>query len=106
MKMDKRDMGFLALIVVVLGIVISLSGKETTKTVPNDENHRMVYQVAYAQAPGPDAPLFRQLLFKPDKKGAEISCQPCHEARGVRFPPDHPPKNRCLFCHKLHKPRQ
>jgi hypothetical protein len=104
--MDKRDMGFLALIVLVLGIVVSLSGREKTKPVPLDANHRTVYEVAYGKAPGPDASLFRRLFFKPDKKRAEANCQPCHKARGVRFPPDHPPKNRCLFCHKLQNPRQ
>lgn len=106
MKMDKRDMGFLALIVVVLCIVFSISGREKTTPVPYDANHRIAYEAAYAAAPGPDAPLFRRLFFKPDKKRAETYCQPCHTARGVGFPPNHPPKNRCLFCHKLKNPRQ
>lgn len=106
MRMDKRDMLFAALIVVVLGIVISLSGREKTKTVPNDANHRIAYQAAFAGAPAADAPFFRKLLFKPDKKGAEAYCEPCHRGRSVRFPPDHPPKNRCLFCHKLQTLRQ
>lgn len=105
MKMDKRDMAFVALIAVVLGIVISLTGKEKTKTVPQDENHRIVYQAAYAGAPDAEASFVRRIFFKADKKRAETYCEPCHEARNVRFPANHPPKNRCLFCHKL-QPQQ
>lgn len=101
MRLDKRDMVFAALVIAVLDVIVSLSGKETTKAVPNDAHHRPVYQTAYAAAPDPGAPLLRRVFFKADRKGAERSCEPCHRARNVPFPPNHPPKHRCLLCHKL-----
>ena len=103
MKIDKRDWLFVGLFVVVIGIFIAISGKEKTKTVPFDSNHRVAYEAAYRLAPGPDASLFKRAFFKPDKKGAEVYCEPCHKEKGVAYPPNHPPKNRCLFCHKLEK---
>jgi hypothetical protein len=103
MKIDKRDWSFIALVVVVLIIFISISGKETTKPVPNNATHKSVYDEAYKNAPGSDASFFKKTFFKPDKKDAEKLCEPCHSANGVKFPPNHPPKNRCLFCHKLQR---
>lgn len=103
MKIDKRDWIFIGVIVAVLGIFIALTGKEKTRLVPKDEMHKVAYQAAYKNAPGPDAPLFKRAFFKPDKKGAEAYCEPCHLEKKVPFPPNHPPKNRCLFCHKLQK---
>lgn len=103
MKIDKRDWMFIGVVVVVLGIFIGLTGNEKTKLVPKDAMHQVSYQAAYQNAPGPDASLFKRAFFKPDKKGAEVFCEPCHLEKNVPFPPDHPPKNRCLFCHKLKK---
>lgn len=103
MKIDKRDWMFGGVIVVVLGIFIGLTGSEKTKLVPQDTEHQIAYQVAYKNAPGPDASIFKRAFFKPDKKGAEVFCEPCHLEKKVPFPPNHPPKNRCLFCHKLKK---
>lgn len=103
MKIDKRDWIFIGVIVAVLGIFIALTGKEKTRLVPKDEMHKVAYQAAYKNAPGPDTPLFKRAFFKPDKKGAEAYCEPCHLEKKVPFPPNHPPKNRCLFCHKLQK---
>lgn len=101
MKIDKRDWLFVGLLVVVIGIFIAISGREKTKIVPFDSNHRIAYDVAFRNAPGPEASLFKRAFFKPDKKGAEVYCEPCHKEKGVPYPPNHPPKNRCLFCHKL-----
>jgi hypothetical protein len=101
MKFVKKDWLFVALIVVVVALFIGISGKEKTKTVPADAMHKVVYDAAYKNAPGPDASIFKRAFFKPDKKGAEVFCDPCHREKGVPYPPDHPPKNRCLFCHKL-----
>jgi hypothetical protein len=103
MKIDKRDGMFVALIVVVVGTFIAISGKEKTRNVPHDATHKIVYDAAYRNAPAPDATLFTRAFFKPDKKGAEVYCEPCHKEKGVPFPPNHPPKNRCLLCHKLKK---
>jgi len=103
MKFDKRDWVFIAMAVVVLGFFVWISGKEKTTTVPRDAMHKVSYDAAFKNAPGPDASIFKRAFFKPDKKGAEIYCEPCHREKGVPFPPNHPPKNRCLFCHKLKK---
>lgn len=101
MKIDKRDWMFVGLVVVVLGIFIGISGREKTSLVPKDAMHKIAYDAAFKNAPGPDASLYKRAFFKPDKKGAEAFCEPCHLEKKVPFPPDHPSKNRCLFCHKL-----
>jgi hypothetical protein len=103
MKIEKRDWLFIALIVVVVGIFIAISGKEKTTPVPNNPIHNPVYQEAYKNAPGPDASIFKKAFFRPAKKDAEQLCEPCHQQYGVELPPNHPPKHRCLFCHKLVK---
>ena len=101
MKINKRDWFFIGLIVAVVGTFFAISGTEKTKTVPFDDNHRIAYEAANRNAPGPDASIFKRAFYKPDKKAAEVYCDPCHKAKGVVYPPNHPPKNRCLFCHKL-----
>ena len=101
MKIEKRDVIFIGLAVALLAAIISFSGKETTKPVPKNQTHKTVYDVANRNAPGPDASIFKKTFFKPDRKEAEKLCEPCHDQRGVKLPPNHPPKYRCLFCHKL-----
>jgi len=55
--------------------------EETTRHLPNDEVHAR--------------------FLKMDKKEAEKFCEECHSPEGESpLPPDHPPKYRCLFCHK------
>lgn len=103
MKIEKRDWFFIGLVVVILAIFIGISGKEKTKPVPNNATHKQVYEIAYKNAPAADASLFKKTFFKPAKKEAEKSCEPCHDAQGIKLPPNHPPKHRCLFCHKLVK---
>ncbi|HIJ80772.1 MAG TPA: cytochrome C [Desulfuromonadales bacterium] len=103
MKIDTRDWFFIALVVGVVGTFVLISGKEKTTTVPRDAVHKVVYDTAYRNAPPPDASLFKRAFYKPDKKGAEVFCEPCHKEKGVPFPPKHPAKNRCLLCHKLKK---
>jgi len=54
---------------------------ETTARLPNDENHARFMDMK--------------------KKEAEKFCGECHSENGVSpLPEDHPPKYRCLFCHK------
>lgn len=101
MKFDKRDGMFIAAGLVVLAIFIGISGKEKTTLVPNDDMHKISYDAAFKNAPAPDAPIFKRAFFKPDKKAAEVYCEPCHKEKGVAFPLGHPAKNRCLFCHKF-----
>ena len=55
--------------------------EETTKYLPNDEDHVR--------------------FMKMEKKAAEKFCGECHSPDGVApLDDDHPPKYRCLFCHK------
>ena len=55
--------------------------EETTTHLPNNENHAR--------------------FMKMDKKAAEKFCDECHSPDGENpLPKDHPPKYRCLFCHK------
>ena len=103
MKIEKRDWFFIALVVVILAIFIGISGKEKTKPVPRNAIHKPVYDEAYKNAPGPDASLMKKTFFKPAKKDAEKLCEPCHTQYNIKLPPNHPPKHRCLFCHKLVK---
>ncbi|MDH4320120.1 MAG: hypothetical protein OEV73_01335 [Desulfobulbaceae bacterium] len=53
---------------------------ETTVRLPQDADHAKYYPM--------------------DKKEAEKECQNCHNPEGAALPKDHPPKYRCLFCHK------
>ena len=101
MKIDKRDWLFITVVVVVLGIFIGISGKEKTTPVPNNQMHKTAYETAFRNAPGPDASIFKRAFYKPDKKGAEVFCEPCHKEKGVPFPPNHLKKHRCLICHVL-----
>lgn len=103
MKLSQKDWIFIGLAAVIITIFIAISGKEKTKTVPNNEIHRPVYEIAFKDAPGKDASIFKKAFFKPNKADAERFCEPCHESSGIKLPPNHPPKNRCLFCHKLAK---
>lgn len=54
---------------------------ETTAHLPYDEKH--------------------ERFFAMGKKEAEKFCETCHRPDGeAPLPADHPPKYRCLFCHK------
>lgn len=58
--------------------------EESTKKIPHDADHEQ--------------------FFAMGKKEAEKYCEECHNPTGVLpLPPGHPPKNRCLFCHKRTK---
>ena len=55
--------------------------EETTKHLPNDEIHAKFMELG--------------------KKEAEKFCEECHNPEGdAPLPENHPPKYRCLFCHK------
>ena len=54
---------------------------ETTKKLPHDETHEKFHAMG--------------------KKEAEKFCENCHNPEGIApLPKGHPPKYRCLFCHK------
>ncbi len=95
MKIGKKDWIFIAFLVAVLAVFYAISGKEKTKKVPYDDNHRPFYDIV--QKTG-------------SKMEADKGCPACHNEQpgGVPFPAKHPvkPKDgpmRCLFCHKLQK---
>lgn len=57
---------------------------ESTKKLPQDANHLQFYSMG--------------------KKEAEKYCGACHAPDGqAPLPVGHPPKYRCLFCHKKYK---
>lgn len=73
-----------AFILVALGILLFLlnAPEETTARLPQDETHAQFRKIA-------------------SKKEAEKSCLTCHDKDGTApLAADHPPKYRCLFCHK------
>lgn len=84
MALNKRDGILLALGAVIL-LVLWAAPDESTKRIPNDKIHHKFYE----------------MIPKEGKKAAEQSCGECHNKDGVPFPEKHPPKFRCLFCHKL-----
>ncbi len=71
---------FVAICAAIL-IFLLKAPEETTAKLPRDEIHEKFYPMG--------------------KKQAEKFCPECHRDDGpVPFPEGHPPKNRCLFCHK------
>lgn len=70
-------------IVICAGLFLFLwnAPEESTTFMPNDEDHAKFMQM--------------------NKKEAEKFCEECHYPEGeVPLPENHPPKYRCLFCHK------
>jgi cytochrome c553 len=87
--MDTDNKGRKTLILNILFIACSIAillfllkaPPETTTRLPHDEIHRKFQSM--------------------EKKAAEKHCESCHFPAGVApLPADHPPKYRCLFCHK------
>lgn len=70
-----------------LAIVLFLfaAPDESTGRVPNDSAHQR----------------FQSLVKENGKKAAEKFCEDCHNEEQISLPKEHPPKFRCLFCHKL-----
>jgi len=82
-KSTKRLLANVIFVAICGGILYFLlaAPPETTKPLPHDENHE------------------RFMTMK--KKEAEKFCENCHGAdRQKPLPQNHPPKFRCLFCHK------
>lgn len=73
-----------AFILICMGILVFLlnAPEETTSFLPKDENHIKLHSIE-------------------GKKEAEKYCAECHDADSdAPLPAEHPPKYRCLFCHK------
>lgn len=74
----------IAFVLVGLGIIIFLlnAPEETTAKLPLDDTHAAFHAIE-------------------SKKEAEKFCIDCHTEGGISpLTEDHPPKYRCLFCHK------
>ncbi len=84
--MKKRDILVLAGGLIIVA-VLWLAPAETTKHIPRDDTHLRFYKIVHDDG----------------KKAAEKFCQECHNENQVAFPAEHPPKFRCLLCHKLDK---
>ncbi len=88
MKLVTKDLLFVVFAAAVLAVVILVSGKETTKKVPHDAAHRATYEV---------------LEKSGSRREAERGCERCHNEKMNPLPANHPPKDRCLFCHKMER---
>ena len=74
------NIGFVVLSLIII-IILWNAPPESTKKVPFDDNHKAFYSMS--------------------RKEAERHCGECHgKAAGMPLPKKHPPKYRCLFCHK------
>lgn len=86
MRITRKDWLFIALMGVVLLVFILISGEEKTKKVPFDTPHM---------------PFYDRLKKTGSSREAEKGCETCHNDAIIPFPKNHPPKNRCLLCHKM-----
>lgn len=74
---------FIAGCTAILAFLLKAPPESTTK-LPRDEIHLQFYPM--------------------DKKEAERHCPACHAPEAqAPLPENHPPKYRCLFCHKKQK---
>lgn len=83
LKKNKIRLFNIAFIVGCAAILVFLlkAPPESTTKLPRDDNHLRFYAM--------------------DKKEAERHCSACHAPEGqAPLPENHPPKYRCLFCHK------
>lgn len=82
----KKKTGIINTLFILLCVAILLfllnAPDETTAFLPHDEIHERFHAIE-------------------GKKEAEKFCSECHEKDQVApLPENHPPKYRCLFCHK------
>lgn len=85
-KNSKKKLWFMNSVFVLIcgGILVFLlrAPEETTSALPKDEDHINLHTIQ-------------------GKKEAEKYCGECHDVDKIAPLPDgHPPKYRCLFCHK------
>jgi hypothetical protein len=88
MKLRKADILFIIMIPAVVLCLWLLTTEQTTLRIPLDDDHRESLQ-AYRTG---------------GKKAAEQVCGTCHSDEGLPLSEDHPPKYRCMFCHKPASP--
>ncbi len=70
------------LVSVAILLFLYMAPEKTTSSLPKDDIHLKFYEIE-------------------GKKEAEKFCLDCHDSnKEFSLPQDHPPKYRCLFCHK------
>jgi hypothetical protein len=84
MKLRRADIAFIVLIPVVLLCLWLLTTEQTTLRIPRDGDHSESLQTYRTGG----------------KKEAERVCRTCHGDKGIPLSETHPPKYRCMFCHK------
>ena len=88
MPLRKRDLGFVAVVAVILLALALNSFRDKPKSTPATDSHRP----------------FSEALLKGEKREVvEKGCVSCHGAAGRPLPPKHPPKEQCLICHPFQK---
>jgi hypothetical protein len=83
-KNAKLIIGNILFVILCASILVFLlaAPKETTSPLPHDDIHSNFFTIK-------------------SKKEAEKSCLNCHDQdKEAPLPDGHPPKYRCLFCHK------
>ncbi|MFZ9888205.1 MAG: hypothetical protein ACO3JL_11955 [Myxococcota bacterium] len=117
-----KSLGFLAVLVGVVGVFSYLSSLDPPPNLPKDEVHRFRFNtegdlVGLATEATADAPLIEHAAgLRYDKKGIEARvngrCASCHglpQADTTGHPcaagpgclgPNHPPKESCIKCHR------
>ena len=86
--MKKRDLLFVAAAAIIV-LVLWAAPPESTLKVPYDDTHREL----------------KASLDRDGKKKTEEICRTCHNDQDLPLSKDHPPKYRCLFCHKFAEPK-
>jgi formate-dependent nitrite reductase cytochrome c552 subunit len=82
--MKKSDLVFLAVGVLIV-LFFWFAPPETTVRIPADDNHSEFSEINHTEG----------------KKAAEKFCRDCHNPDDLPLAEGHPPKYRCLFCHKF-----
>ena len=90
MKLRRADILFIIMIPLVLLCLWLLTTEQTTLRIPLDDDHRESLQIYRTEG----------------KKAAEQVCSTCHADGLLPLSEGHPPKYRCLFCHKFAEPEQ
>ena len=87
LSLKKRDFILIGIAILILAFLWQ-APPESTSRVPYDDDHSQFHELVKAEG----------------KKAAEKFCEDCHNDEDVAFPEGHPPKARCLFCHKMGTP--
>jgi hypothetical protein len=84
MRINRRDLGFMAIVGIIVVILMVNSGRERPGKVPSDKRHR---------------PFLNALADGKGREEVEKGCPTCHNAGAIPLPKKHPPKEQCLLCH-------